>query len=44
MNSGAPIYPILQPVMAKALATPFTVIVLSNIPGIDAMLQKFLKN
>jgi hypothetical protein len=39
INSGAPMYPILHPVMANALATPFTVIVLSNIPGIDAMLQ-----
>ena len=33
-------YPIRYPVMAKALATPFTVIVFSNIPGIEAILQK----
>ena len=40
INSGAPIYPILHPVIANAFATPFTVIVFSNIPGMEAILQK----
>jgi hypothetical protein len=32
-----------SPTCHYAKATPFTVIVLSNMPGIDPMLQKFLK-
>jgi hypothetical protein len=43
MNSGAPIYPILQPVMAKALATHLRWLFFLH-SWIDAMLQKFLRN